>query len=100
MLSAPKAPRAIQLETGLSHRNDKAPLGTAVFSVPAAICRRGVSLLQMASRLPGKGSIPSLQGDQLKVVIPRLGPIRDRLVRLAELARFDFCSASQCRASS
>jgi formiminotetrahydrofolate cyclodeaminase len=45
----------------------------------------GVSLLQMASRLPGKGSIPSLQGDELNVAIARLGPIRDRLVRLAEL---------------
>ena len=45
----------------------------------------GVSLLQMASRLPVKSSIPSLQGDQLKVAIARLGPIRDRLVRLAEL---------------
>jgi formiminotetrahydrofolate cyclodeaminase len=45
----------------------------------------GVSLLQMASRLPVKSSIPSLQRDQLKVAIARLGAIRDRLVRLAEL---------------
>jgi formiminotetrahydrofolate cyclodeaminase len=45
----------------------------------------GVSLLQMASRPPARGLIPLLEGDELKVAIARLGPIRDRLVRLAEL---------------
>ena len=58
------------------------PGGGAAAAMGGAL---GVSLLQMASRLPGKGSIPSVHGDELKVAIARLGPIRDRLVRLAEL---------------
>jgi formiminotetrahydrofolate cyclodeaminase len=44
----------------------------------------GVSLLLMVATLPRKGSIP-LQSNELKSVIARLRPARDRLVHLAEL---------------
>jgi len=44
----------------------------------------GVSLLLMVASLPRKGSIP-LQENELKSVIARLRPARDRLVHLAEL---------------
>ena len=45
----------------------------------------GVSLLLMLATLPRKGSLPSLPDDELKTVIARLRPARDRLVHLAEL---------------
>ena len=44
----------------------------------------GVSLLLMVATLPRKGSV-SLQSNELKSVISRLRPARDRLVHLAEL---------------
>jgi formiminotetrahydrofolate cyclodeaminase len=45
----------------------------------------GMSLVLMVAERPRKGSTPSLEGDELRTVIARLRPARDRLVRLAEL---------------
>ena len=45
----------------------------------------GVSLLEMVATLPARAAMPSPQSDELRSVIARLRPARDRLVHLAEL---------------